>query len=313
MLGVLVLAQAIAAPSPPASPPPAQPSPADICEITSDLPQCRPAEPPPPAPPKEEEKVEQVRVRAKPPPRSASDWQVDPEAIASVPHETGADVLGTLPGVYVSNRGLLGQAPHLSVRGFEGTSGQDMEIFVGNVPMNQVSNIHAPGYADMRLVMPEAIRSVRIAHGPYDPHQGDFAVAGSTHMDLGLEQPGFLGKATVGSFGSRRALLAFSPPMDDDSWRDSFAAIETYGTDGPGTGRGGQRTSFVGQLSWEDRKMSWRLFILAGTARFDNKRLTARGMRLPGLASSARHRPRRVPVLGSRTAGARSDLADARG
>ena len=121
----------------------------------------------------------------------------------------------------------------------------------------------------MRLIMPEAIRSVSITHGAYDPRQGDFAIAGSARMDLGLERPGFLGKATVGSFGSRRALLAFSPPLDDPSWRDSFAAIETYSTDGPGAGRGGQRTSFVGQLSYADRRMSWRLFVLIGSARFD--------------------------------------------
>jgi hypothetical protein len=219
---------------------------------------------------KEEDKPEQVTVRSKPPPRSASDWQVDPDVIESVPHETGADVLGTLPGVYVSNRGLLGQAPHLSVRGFEGTSGQDMELFVGNVPMNQISNIRAPGYADLRLVMPEVIRSVRISHGPFDPRQGDFAVAGSAHMDLGLDEPGFLGKGTLGSFGSKRVLLAFAPDdRHDDEWRDSFAAFEAYSTDGVGTGRGGDRASFVGQLGFVNSRMSWHAIVAVGTARFD--------------------------------------------
>src|ERR1700722_5597462 len=180
----------------------------DVCLATPYAPQCQGARgvpaAPPPKKPDPDEKQEVVTVRAKPPPRSASDWQVDPDTIESVPHETGADVLGTLPGVYVSNRGLLGQAPNLALRGFEGTSGQNMELFVGGVPMNQVSNIRAPGYADLRLIMPEVIRTVRISHGPYDPRQGDFAIAGSTHMDLGLEQPGFLGEGTLGSFGTKR-------------------------------------------------------------------------------------------------------------
>jgi hypothetical protein len=220
-----------------------------------------------PPPKKEEEKPEVISVRAKPPPRSASDWQVDPDTIESVPHETGADVLGTLPGVYVSNRGLLGQAPHLSLRGFEGTSGQDVALFVGNVPMNQISNVRAPGYADLRLVMPEVIHTVRISHGPYDPRQGDFAVAGSAHMDLGLDEPGFVGKGTLGSFGSRRVLLAFAP--DDSQWKDSFAAFEAYSTDGPGSGRGGDRASFVGQLAFTNRQVNWRGIVAVGTARFD--------------------------------------------
>src|SRR5438309_704806 len=96
--------------------------------------------------------VKEVTVRAKPPTRSASDWEVDEKVVGSAPHQTGADVLDVIPGAFVSDRGLLGRAPHLSLRGFDGTSGQDVEVFVENIPLNQVSNIRAPGYADMRLV-----------------------------------------------------------------------------------------------------------------------------------------------------------------
>jgi hypothetical protein len=274
MLRLLLLAQQVV----PATPvQPAEPEP-NICQVTPDAPQCVASQDLNLAAEAEKtvhleetrpvEKPEEINVRAKPPARSASDWQVDSDTIASVPHESGADVLGALPGVYVSNRALLGQAPNLSVRGFEGTSGQDMELYVGNVPVNQISNIRAPGYADLRLVMPEVVRSVRVTHGPYDPRQGDFAIAGSTHMDLGLDKPGFLGKATLGSFGARRALLAFSPRIDS-GWEDTFAAFETYATDGPGAGRGGQRTSFVGQIGFQNEKISWHCFILVGTARFD--------------------------------------------
>jgi hypothetical protein len=272
MLRLLLLAQQVAPATPPAEREP------DICQVTPDAPQCVAAQNINLAVeakknvnaelPAVEQKPGEITVRAKPPPRSASDWTVDTDTIASVPHESGADVLGALPGVYVSNRALLGQAPHLSVRGFEGTTGQDMELFVGNVPVNQISNIRAPGYADLRLVMPEVVRSVRITHGPYDPRQGDFAIAGSTHMDLGLDKPGFLGKATLGSFGARRALLAFSPKIDK-GWDDTFAAFETYSTDGPGAGRGGQRTSFVGQIGFQNDMIAWHCFILVGTARFD--------------------------------------------
>jgi len=159
----------------------------------------------------EPEKPVEVTVRAKPPPRSASDWEANEDTIRAAPHESGADVLDVAPGVFVSDRGLPGRAPHLSLRGFDGTSGQDVEIFAGNIPMNQVSHMRAPGYADMRLVMPEVVRSVRIQNGPYDPRQGDFAVAGSVRMDLGLEQPGFWVKGGLGSFGARRVFLAFAP------------------------------------------------------------------------------------------------------
>jgi iron complex outermembrane receptor protein len=220
----------------------------------------RPAEDP--------EKELEVSVRAKPPPRSASDWEVDEETLRSTPKQNGADVIGVVPGVFVTERSALGRAPRLSLRGFEGTSGQDVEIFLGNIPLNQASNIRAPGYADMRLVMPEVIRSMRVSSGPYDPRQGDFAIAGSVRMDPGLSRPGFTSKGTYGSFNTKRVFLAFAP--DDHQWRESFAAFEAYGTDGPGGfGRAGDRTSFVGQLAWAGNDMVFHGIAAVGSARFD--------------------------------------------
>jgi hypothetical protein len=212
-------------------------------------------------PPKE------VRVKAKPPPRSASDWEVDDETVRSAPHASGADAIDVVPGVFVSDRGLPGRAPHLSLRGFDGTSGQDVEIFAGNIPLNQVSHIRAPGYADMRLIMPEVIKSIRVSNGPYDPRQGDFAVAGSVHMDLGLEKPGFWAKGGYGSFGARRVFLAFAP--EGKELGDTFAAFETDATDGPGGARGGERSSFVGQVGGAEDRVSYHATLAIGSARFD--------------------------------------------
>jgi hypothetical protein len=213
------------------------------------------------------EKPLEVRVRAKPPARSASDWEVDEQVVAAAPHESGADVLNVAPGVFVSDRGLPGRAPHLAMRGFDGTSGQDVEIYAGNIPMNQVSHIRSPGYADMRLIMPEVIRSVRVSNGPYDPRQGDFAVAGSIRMDLGLAEPGFLVKGGLGSFGTRRVFVAFAP--DEEDLSGTFAAFETDSTDGPGGVRRGERSSFVGQLGGGQSQVQFRATVAIGSARFD--------------------------------------------
>ncbi len=246
--------------------PSACPKATDLVRSVPRKPKRRPL--PPPKPPEEPQPVEEVSVRAKPPPRSASDWEVDDKTLATAPHGTAADAMNVVPGVFIGERGLLGRAPRLSLRGFEGTSGQDVEIFLGNIPLNQASNIRAPGYADMRLVMPEIMRSVRITSGPYDPRQGDFAVAGSVRMEGGLAKPGFLGKGTYGSFGTKRMLLAFAP--ENRHWRDSFAAFEAFSTDGPGTGgRTGERTSFIGQLAFDESQVSFKGIVAIGSARFD--------------------------------------------
>ncbi len=209
----------------------------------------------------------EVMVRSRPPARSASDWDVDRGTVSAAPHTTGADVLDVAPGVFVSDKGLPGRAPHLSLRGFDGTSGQDVEIYLGNIPINQISHLRSPGYADMRLVMPEIIRSVQIAHGPFDPKQGDFAVAGSVKLNLGLEKPGFWAKGGAGSFGSRRLFLAFAP--DDDDFSETFAAFATDSVDGPGGTRGGERSSFVGQLGGGQTDVLYHATVAIGSARFD--------------------------------------------
>src|SRR6185295_704796 len=49
---------------------------------------------------------DQVEVRAKPPPRSASDWEVDEETIKNAPHRSGEDVLTQVPGLFVTDRGV---------------------------------------------------------------------------------------------------------------------------------------------------------------------------------------------------------------
>lgn len=210
-----------------------------------------------------------MKVRAKPPPRSASDVEIDDKTVKSAPHDSAADVLNLVPGVFVSDRGLPGRAPHLSLRGFDGTSGQDVAIFAGNIPLNQVTHLRAPGYADMRLVPPEIIRSLRVSNGPYDPRQGDFAVAGSVTMGLGLESPGFWAKGSYGSFGSRRVFLAFAPETGDKLERETFAAFVSDSTDGPGGVRTGERSSFVGQIGGGDQKMTLHFVLAIGSARYD--------------------------------------------
>nr|HMQ64031.1 hypothetical protein [Flavilitoribacter sp.] len=60
-------------------------------------------------------------------------------------------------------------------RGFDAVHGQDIEFWVGGAPVNEVSNVHGQGYADLHFVMPEVVTRVTALPGPYSPEQGDFA------------------------------------------------------------------------------------------------------------------------------------------
>lgn len=178
------------------------------------------------------------------PARAASDAVVPREVLQAAPHRTAADLLSVVPGVALSQHGGEGKAYQIFYRGFDAVHGQDVEVWVGGAPVNDVSNVHGQGYADLNFVMPEIVRQIRASPGTYDPRQGDFAVAGTLWLDLGYDEPGVTAKATAGQFGTRRYFMAYRPPSETD---ETFAAVELASTDGFGPARAARRASAVAQ------------------------------------------------------------------
>lgn len=220
---------------------------------------------PAPAPPT---KALDVRVVGDAPPRSAGEVVRKSDVLKAAPHRTASDLLQVVPGVFITQHSGQGKAHQIFLRGFDAVHGQDIEIWVAGAPVNEVSNIHGQGYADLHFIMPEVVSRVRAKPGSYDPRQGDFAVAGSLGFDLGLSEPGLTTSLTLGSFGERRLFLAYHPKGAPD---ETFAAFESQRTDGFGPARAAQRTSAIGQAVF-DLGSSARLRVMASTysARFDS-------------------------------------------
>src|SRR5690606_12265246 len=131
-----------------------------------------------PADAKEEETVT-VRGRAPPPSRGASDFNLRVGELSRVPRSEGAaGLLKLAPGILLTNKGGDGHAEQIFLRGFDAREGQDVELSVGGVPVNEAGNLHGNGYADLHFVIPELVDSLRVVEGPFDPRQGNFAVAG---------------------------------------------------------------------------------------------------------------------------------------
>lgn len=208
-----------------------------------------------------------VRVSGSAPPRSASEVVRGRDVVLAAPHRTASDALSVVPGVFVTQHSGEGKAHQIFLRGFDAVHGQDVELWVGGVPVNEVSNIHGQGYADLHYVMPEVIREVEAKPGTFDPRQGDFAVAGSIRMKLGYPEPGATVKGSVGSFGTRRAFLALHPK---EASEETFAAAEVYETDGFGPSRAARRASAIAQ-GRHDLSGGLALRVLASTyaSRYD--------------------------------------------
>src|SRR4029079_3502189 len=129
-----------------------------------------------------------------------------------------------------------GHAERVYLRGFDAREGQDIEFSAGGVPVNESGNLHGAGFADLHFIIPELVLSLRVLEGPFDPRQGNFAVAGSAEYELGLAQRGLTAKFTTGSFGTNRMLLLWGPAQTSNA---TFAGVELYQTDGFGQNRDG--------------------------------------------------------------------------
>jgi TonB family protein len=189
----------------------------------------------------------EVRVtgRPNPPSRGLSDFRIPRTTLTAAPHGSGADLLATAPGVYIAHPEGEAIAQRIYLRGFDAEHGQDVELRVAGIPMNQPSHIHGQGYADLNLVIPEAVRSIRVIEGVYDPRQGDFAVAGSAEYDLGVEERRSRVKLSYGSFDTKRMVAIWAPEGQPE---ETFGAATFRETAGFGNGtRGGISGGAVGQ------------------------------------------------------------------
>jgi iron complex outermembrane receptor protein len=249
---------------PEATPPAAAPTP-PVATTPAPAP-TTPATPPPAVPPTElpvapeAERTYESNVAGRikaPPSRGASDYHVDVGALSLVPRENASSFLKLAPGILLTNEGGEGHAEQVFLRGFDAREGQDIEFSVDGMPINEAGNLHGNGYSDTHFIIPELIQSLRVLEGPFDPRQGNFAVAGSAEYHLGLADRGMTAKFSLGNYGSYRTLLMYGPPHMSDG---TFAAAELYQTNGFGQNRDGRRGSVMAQYEGGSGPTRFRVF-----------------------------------------------------
>ncbi len=197
-----------------------------------------------------------VHGRSTPPSVGASDFNLHVGHLASVPHQNASELLKLAPGILLTNEGGEGHAEQVFLRGFDAREGQDIEFTVGGVPINESGNLHGNGYADTHFIIPELVQQLRVVEGPFDPRQGNYAVAGSADYALGLEKRGLTAKYTTGSFNTQRMLVMWGPQGESEH---TFAAAEAYKTDGFGQNRDAQRGSAYTQYEGAFGKGTYRI------------------------------------------------------
>jgi TonB family protein len=238
-------------PAPPPTPPPAPPPPA------------KPGTPPakPGAEPAKPEALNVDAIGHKDRDSGAAgETHFKLDNIAYVPVKNAAGRLMLAPGILLSNEGGEGHAEQVFLRGFDTHEGSEIEFTVDGVPINDSGNPHGTGYADTHFIIPELISSIRVLESPFDPAQGNYAVAGSADFHLGIQR-GLTVKLTAGSFGTERMLAMWGP---NGMAEGTFGAVELYHTSGFGTNRAADRGT--GILQYEGRFGDHGTYRITGTA-----------------------------------------------
>ena len=209
------------------------------------------------------EETEEVTVSgaARPVSHGASDFEFTIGQLQAVPRKNAQELMKLAPGIFLSSEGGDGHAEQVFLRGFDAREGQDIEFTLNGMPINDVGNPHGNGYADTHFIIPELVESLRVVEGPFDPRQGNFAVAGSAGYKLGLAERGLTMQYTLGSFGAHRGLVLWGPPKES---AHTFGGAEIAKSDGFGQNRRSERGSAMAQYEGKiGPKTSFRLL---GTA-----------------------------------------------
>ena len=182
-------------------------------------------------------------------------------ALADVPRQSAEQALTMVPGVILSNHGGQGHPSAIFMRGFDAGEGQDLAFSVMGTPLNDPSNPHGHGFADTSWIMPEVIAALRVVEGPFDPAQGDFAVAGSVDFDLGVAQPGLTLSAQLGQFRTRRGVATWAGSLGQGQ---AWVAADL----GRGDGFGPERAWSAARLMAGYQRQGVRAWIQSASNRF---------------------------------------------
>jgi outer membrane receptor protein involved in Fe transport len=151
-------------------------------------------------------------------------------AIGRLPVATYGDLFRSLPGFNVSNFGQGAIGYGLSLRGYtEAEHGRDIAYYIDGVPVNEISSLHTPNYADLNILLPETVKTIEVVRGPFAVEYGDSNLGGSVKITTKDSEPfGSLGMSG-GTQGTIRGVGTYSTTQG--AWLP-YLALEGYRTDG---------------------------------------------------------------------------------
>ena len=158
----------------------------------------------------------------------ANTTTLDAAAIGKLPVFSYGDLFRPLTGFDVSNYGQGGVGYGISLRGFtDGEHGRDVAYFIDGAPVNEVSSIHTPNYADLNPIIPETVEKVEVIRGPFSVEYGDSNLGGTVLVTTKRAEPAAGISLSGGTFDTLRGVGTYSRTDTDIL---PFMAFEGFGT-----------------------------------------------------------------------------------
>jgi outer membrane receptor protein involved in Fe transport len=160
----------------------------------------------------------------------AATTRIDPATLYRRPYVSYGDIFRPVEGFNVSNYGQGAIGYGLALRGYtEAEHGRDIAYYIDGVPVNQISSIHTPNYADLNILIPETVKSIEIVRGPFWVECGDSNLGGCIRATTKLSEPFSSIGGSGGSFGTGRVVATYSRT---DTTIQPFFVETAYHTDG---------------------------------------------------------------------------------
>lgn len=91
-------------------------------------------------------------------------------------------MLDAIPGLSAIYENTGSDAPVFYIRGVNVEHGTDFSISVDDMPLNQPTNAHAQGLANLNFMIPELIETVNYRKGSFFADLGDFSTLGAAKI-----------------------------------------------------------------------------------------------------------------------------------
>ncbi len=155
---------------------------------------------------------------------------VDAQRLAQTPIASYGDIFRPLTGFEVANYGQGAIGYGLSLRGYTNAEhGRDIAYYVDGVPVNDISSIHTPNYADLNILLPETVRLIEVVRGPFNVECGDSNLGGCVTITTKNSEPFASIGGSGGSYGTARAVATYSSESGN---YQPFFVEQGYHTDG---------------------------------------------------------------------------------